>query len=212
MAMIDYGAIVKINGVIKNRNQFFMDMLEATGWVDMPRIRYEDCDCVEDGCSDCHCCPRAQKKHYADEKLGEWDYITGDCRGNSIWQNKVDKNFFAYAGDEDFTVAVYKTLTVFINKDKSIHAAYWFPFEDHMVKHHTFKVNGKPVRVKIRQICEDCCQLYMRFVYKGDVYEIVYGYGIDSDQKTWNRIKYKYINSIKKVIRFVDNFWKESLH
>ena len=189
-----------------------MDMLEATGWVDMPRIRYEDCDCIdEDGCSSCDAeCPRVQKKHHIDDKLGEWDSITGDCRGNPIWRNSIDHNFFAYAGDEDFTVAVYKVYTVFVNKDKSINIEYWFPFDDHMVKHHTFQVNNKTVRVKIKQICEGGCQLYMRFVYNGDVYEIVYGYGIDSNQKTWNRIKHKYISN-KKVIRFVDKFWKESL-
>ena len=209
MAMIDYGAILKVNGVIKNRNEFFMDMLEATGWVDVPRIRYEDCDCIEDGCSNCTECPRAQKKHYSDEKLGEWDSITGDCRGNPIWRNSVDKNFFAYAGDENFTVAVYKTQTVFVNKDKSINTVYWFPF-NHMVKHHTFKVNGKSVRIHIKRIANSE-QLYMRFIYKNDVYEIVYGYGIDSNQKTWNRVKYKYISN-KKVIRFVDKFLEEGLH
>lgn len=210
MAMIDYGAILKVNGVIKNRNQFFMDMFKAVGWVDMQRIRYEDCDCVEDGCSVCYCCPHAQKKHYTDEKLGEWDIIIGDCHGNPIWQNKVDRNFFVYAGDEDFTVAVYKAQTVFVNKDKSIRKEYWFPFNDHMVKHHTFTVNGKPVHVKIKRIAGNE-QLYMRFIYKGDLYEIVYGYGIDSNQKTWSRIKHEYIGN-KKVIRFVDKFWEEDLH
>ena len=211
MAMIDYGAILKINGIIKNRNQFFMNMLDATGWVDMPRIRYEDCDHIgEDGCSECdEECPRVQKKHYSDDELGEWDFITGDCRGNPIWRGSIDHNYFAYAGDEDFTAAVYKAHTVFVNKDKSINTEYWFPFDDHMVKHHTFQVNGKPVYVRIKRIAEGE-QLYMRFIYKGDLYEIVYGYGIDSNQKTWNRIKYKYISN-KKAIKFVDKFWEESL-
>ena len=209
MAMIDYGAILKVNGVIKNRNEFFMDMLKAVGWVDMPRIRYEDCDCVDDGCSNCCDCPRAQKKHFSDEKLGEWDSITGDCRGNSIWQNKVDKNFFAYAGDEDFTVAVYKMQTVFVNKD-GLREIYW---SDHwwnkMVGYYKVPIKNNTVHIKIKRIAEGE-QLYMRFVYKGNLYEIVYGYGIDSNQKTWNRIKHKYISN-KKVIRFVDKFWEENL-
>lgn len=210
MAMVDYGAILKVNGVIKNRNEFFMDMLKAVGWVDMPRIRYEDCDCIEDGCSNCgDDCPRAQRKHHSDAELGEWDSITGDCRGNPIWTNSVDHNFFAYAGDEDFTVAVYKSFVIFINKDKSINTEYWFPYDDHMVKHHTFKVKENYVHVKIKRIAGNE-QLYMRFVYKGDVYELIYGYGIDSNQKTWDRIKHEYIGN-KKAIRFVDKFWEESL-
>ena len=62
MAMIDYGAILKIDGKIQNRDEFFMDMQDAVGWVDYPRIRYEDCDCIDnDGYSNCGDCPRQVK-------------------------------------------------------------------------------------------------------------------------------------------------------
>ena len=44
MAMIDYGAVVIKNGKVINKNMFFMNMLEAVGWVDKRRIRHEDCD------------------------------------------------------------------------------------------------------------------------------------------------------------------------
>lgn len=41
MAMIDYGAVVIKNGKVINKNMFFMNMLEAVGWVDKRRIRHE---------------------------------------------------------------------------------------------------------------------------------------------------------------------------
>ena len=48
MAMIDYGAVVIKNGKVINKNMFFMNMLEAVGWVDKRRIRHEDCDVFTD--------------------------------------------------------------------------------------------------------------------------------------------------------------------
>ena len=212
MAMIDYGAILKVNGIIKNRNQFFMDMLEATGWVDNPRKRHEDCDRIDKhGYSECDGCPRATRKHYSTEELGEWDMIVGDCHGQEIrYDNSVDGNFFAYAGDEDFTVAVYKMRAVVINRNGLQCDEWGSSWNRQMVCHHVINTKTGPVHIKIKRIAEGE-QLYMRFIYKGDVYELVYGYGIDSNQKTWNRIKHKYISN-KNVIRFVDNFWKESLH
>ena len=48
----------------------------------------------------------------------------------------------------------------------------------------------------------------MTFRYKEKLYEIVYGYGIDSNRKVWDEVKYRYIHN-KKVIKFVDKFWEE---
>lgn len=204
MAMIDYGAILKVNGVIKNRDQFFMDMLEAVGWVDKPRKRYDDCDCMDErGCSNCCDCPRHQGQHYSHPELGEWDVFDKDCRGNPISQfDKLDGNFFAFAGDEDFTVAVYKTHAVITRKGEEEPYCLWW---DYRKFSETLTKYG--VKVKIKAVNESRCVLYMRFVYKGDIYEIVYGYGVDSDQSVWNRAKGKYLD--KKAIRFIDNFWIE---
>jgi hypothetical protein len=47
----------------------------------------------------------------------------------------------------------------------------------------------------------------MRFRYKGNLYELVYGYGIDSNKEVWDKIKKRYAD--KKSIRFVDEFWNE---
>lgn len=218
MAMTDYGALVKINGKIVNENQFFMNMERAVGWIDYPRIRYEDCDCFDDkGYSDCGECPRRQTRHHSDPELGEWDSTIGDCRGNKIWiDNKLDRNYFAYAGDEDLTVAVYKSVAIFANKDATLRMVLWCLYLENssdtvenaykkMVKYLTIQVRDEAVHIKIKRIAESHSQYYMRFVYKGNVYELVYGHGIDSNKETWDRVKYKYCD--KKTVRFVDKFW-----
>jgi hypothetical protein len=216
--MIDYGALVKINGRIVNKGQFFMDMQEAVGWVDYPRIRYEDCDCLEDDCSNCGECPRAQKKHMSDPELGEWDHITGDCRGNALCiSNKIDRNYFAYVGDEDFTVAVYKNWAVFTGKAIPKRFSLWEVVLDdtedwtinarRMVKKFCVQVGDETVSIKARKITQHGCRIYMKFRYKGNLYELVYGCGIDSAKEVWDKTKKYYAD--KKSIRFVDNFWEE---
>ena len=219
MAMADYGAILKINGKIVNKNEDFMDMQKAVGWVDYPRIRYEDCDYFdEDGCSCCGDCPRAQRKHMSHPELGEWDHVTGDCRGNPIRiDGKIDHNCFAYAGDEDFTVATYKTGFVMTNKKASFKLycydlilgddEKWEPHVSKMARNITVQIGGTPVSIKVKRIGESHV-FYMRFWYKNNLYQMIYGYGIDSEKEVWDEVKTRYAN--KKVIRFVDNFWKEN--
>lgn len=218
MAMIDYGAVVKINGKIVNENQFFMNMQKAVGWVDHPRVRYENCDYLDDeGCSNCGECPRRQTKHMSDPELGEWDATTGDCRGNKICiDNQIDRNYFAYAGDEDFTVAIYKTCAVLINKTKSVcmyiydlilgdGETYWEPYTSRMARNLTVQVGETPVHIRVKRLGQTNA-FYMRFWYKSILYELVYGYGIDSDKEVWDMAKTQYTN--KKTIRFVDRFWE----
>lgn len=219
MAMIDYGALLKINGKIVNRNEFFMDMQTAVGWVDYPRVRYEDCNCLDDEeCSDCGECPRAQKRHMSDPELGEWDHIIGDCKGNKLCiDDKIDRNYFAYAGDEDFTVAVYKNWAVFAGKAIPKKFCLWeVIFNDtenwtinvhRMVKNFSVQVGDETVSVKAKKITEHGRRMYMNFRYKGNFYELVYGYGIDSNQELWDKIKTRYAD--KKTIKFVDKFWEE---
>lgn len=210
MSMIDYGALVKVNGKIVNRNQFFMEMKDAVGWVDIPDIKYEDCDCINEfGQSDCQNCPRRQT--YANGK----DYMA-DCRGltpNQEYGNKINNNYFAYVGDEELTVCVYKTHhIILINKDKENAISDWEidgwkSSALKYVKYYDLDVNGKKVHIKVKRLSWLNRQFYMEFWHNNNFYQIVYGYGIDPNKKVWNKIKYRYCD--KKVIRFVDRFWKE---
>lgn len=203
MAMCDYGVIVIKNGKIINENQFFMDMQESVGWVDSPRIKYDDCDCVEYGRSNCNGCPRAQTEHHSDPELGEWDHTVGDCRGNAIsYRDNIDGNYFAYVGDENFTVCIYKTSATFLlNKEMALHT--YGCVYDGIRCRRSSKIKVGNVVIRIKYISHS--QFLMQFSYKGDNYNIIYGYGIDSCKLTWDNVKVSYMgkklaNKIDKII------------
>lgn len=205
MAMIDYGAILKKNGKIVNRDEFFMDMETAVGWTDYPHVKYEDCDCLdEDGHSDCCNCPRATLFICAfdDDFEGVKDFVS-DCRGVKSDYHHMEGNWFAYAGDTDFVVGFYKQMVITWYKGKKrIHWLKW----DYAKKYSIYiEVGGIKLHFKALSKSKDV--YYGRFYYKGDLYEVVFGYGIDSTQSTWNRIKKTYCD--KKTIKFVDKFWEE---
>ena len=201
MAMIDYGAILKKNGKIVNRDEFFMDMETAVGWTDYPHVKYEDCDCIdEDGHSDCCNCPRANRVYYKDL---EYYSLKCDCRGIEPDSNHMEGNWFVYAGDTELVVGFYKQMVMTWHKgEKKVHWLRW----DYAGKYSIYiKVGG--TKLHFKALSENKDAYYGRFYYKGDLYEVVFGYGIDSTQSTWNRVKKIYCD--KKTIKFVDKFWEE---
>ena len=201
MAMIDYGAILKKNGKIQNRNEFFMDMEAAVGWTDYPHIKYEDCSCIDkDGYSDCQNCPRANREYYEDF---EYYSLKCDCRGVKPDSNHMEGNWFAYAGDTDFVVGFYKQqVMTWYKGEQKIHWLRW----DYNNRYSVYlEVGG--TKMKLKALSSHKQAYYGRFRHKGDLYEVVFGYGIDPDQKTWNRVKKDYCD--KKTIKFVDKFWEE---
>jgi hypothetical protein len=202
MAMIDYGAILKKNGKIVNRNRFFMNMETAVGWTDYPHVKYEDCDCIDgDGYSDCLNCPRANRKYYANEK----DYwLINDCRGIEPNSNHMEGNWFAYAGDTEFVVGFYKQMVMTWYKgEQKIHWLRW----DYAGKY-SINIEVGGTKLHFKALSNSKSVYYGRFRYKGDLYEVVFGYGIDPDQSTWNRVKKTYCD--KKTIKFIDKFWEEN--
>lgn len=160
MAMIDYGAILFINGVQQN-HKMFMDMQEAVGWND----------------------------------------------GNK--PESVNGNFFVYAGDEHLTVAVFRR-TMGVLLDRVTVEGYWMladvlhdrspnRYEDAIRKRATqFDVDG--VHFHLEQI--GTAQLWLKFSYGGNWYNIIYGYGIDPDEKVWSRVKDEYMD--KKTWQKID--------
>ncbi len=213
MAISDYGAIVKINGKIVNKNDFFMDMDKAVGWIDYPTHLYEDCTHVdENDCSDCISCPLLQKKY--NSKLKKEDLF--DCKGKPfIPIVNPDNQYMAYAGDEDFTVGVYKNCFVIKNKNSNFYISGWSlciydePYEAtyyNMVRYIKVNTKNETVNIKIKKLVSNSNQLLMTFKYNGNFYQILYGYGIDSNKRIWDAIKYSHCS--KKVIRIVDRFFE----
>ena len=204
MAMIDYGALLKKNGKIVNRDEFFMDMKKAVGWTDNPYIKYEDCDCIYlDGKSDCWNCPRAHFSTHSYSDGEQWKQLETDCRGNKPPQNPLGGNWFAYAGDTELVVGFYKQMVMTWYKgEQKIHWLRW----DYAGKY-SINIEVGGTKLHFKALSENKDAYYGRFHYKGDLYEVVFGYGIDPTQSTWNRVKKTYCD--KKTIKFVDKFWEE---
>ena len=200
MAMIDYGAVVFKNGEQINHSMF-MDMKEAVGWEDYPKNRYADCDCVDElGYASCESCPKSQKKHHSHPDLGEWDSVSADCRGKPLHiEGKISGNFFAYIGDEALTFCFYKYYMIAVVDKKvalSLHGADTdYKDQGHMSYRGALNGTMFSVRVVDPHVC------HFSMVYNGDVYHVIYGYGIDQDMKIWDRIKTKYLgrSSARKV-------------
>ena len=203
MAMIDYGAILKKNGKIVNRDKFFMDMEAAVGWTDNPHIKYEDCSCIEGGYSNCENCSRAHFVHYSSPGLGEWDSYDSDCHGNKPNRNSIGGNWFAYVGDTNFVVGFYKhQVMTWHNGEQKIHWLRW----DYGNRYSIYiEVGG--AKLHFKALSNSKSVYYGHFHYNGDYYEVVFGYGIDPNQRIWNRVKKTYCD--KKTIKFVDRFWEE---
>ena len=201
MSMIDYGAILKKNGKIVNRGEFFMDMKKAVGWTDNPPVRYADCDCL-DGLGNSMCC--ACSRMVFEKRDDGYIHPIADCHGNEPFPtDKIGDNWFAYAGDTELVVGFYKQMVMtWYNGEKKVHWLRWDYADKYSIN---IEVGG--TKLHFKALSENKSVYYGRFYYKGDLYEVVFGYGIDSTQSTWNRVKKDYCD--KKTIKFVDKFWEE---
>lgn len=213
MAMIDYGAVVIKNGKVINKNIFFMNMLEAVGWTDKRRIRHEDCDVFTDpdpmiAESNCEFCNRAKFKTVTSKVDGECRVPIEDCHGEPLPDKTryIDHNYFAYVGDHHFTAAFYKFEAVLLI-DKAEKRYIW-GMDDATTRNRKskwFECGG--VNIHLKEITER--SHLMSFQYKGDFYNIIYGYGIDSNPEIWHKIKNRYLG--KKGARKVDNLYRKLL-
>lgn len=175
MAMIDYGSVVKKNGAIIQK-EIFMDMKEAVGFT-IKNIQYS--------------------------------YIRNDYDKdyNIIRKRKytdivdVDGNYFSYIGDKDLLVCVYKGTLMFISNNEVVKVQrdlwldYNLPYE---LQKLDFTVNG--VEFNIKRLAKDRNRYKLRFSYKGNLYEVLYGYGVDVDKDVWYDVS-------KKERRYIDNWF-----
>lgn len=213
MAMIDYGAVVIKNGKVVNKNMFFMNMLEAVGWVDQRRIRHKDCNVFTDpdpllAQSNCEHCNRAKFRIIPDPVEGDEKIPVADCHGEPLPDKipHIDNNYFAYAGDQHFTVAFYKYTSIILVD--GVEKKYMWCLDDVTTRNRKskrFECGG--VNIHMKEISDDV--YHMNFQYKGDLYNIVYGCGIDSSPRVWHKVKYRYLG--KRVARKVDNLYRRLL-
>ena len=114
----------------------------------------------------------------------------------------VKDNYFIYLGDKDFYIAIYKgMLKVF--KDENKHIKTIWDIDNYASNvcetKHRYKVTIEDVEFDIKRI-RDNNRYYLRFTYKGDLYEAMYGYGVDCDIEYWYDMS---PNLKRRVERFI---------
>lgn len=169
MAVMDYGAILKINGKLININQsLFMDMKETVGFTIDP-IPYQ---------------------HEYNGTVYSDVYV-------------IDGNYFIYFGDENILFCVYKTLLRAVVNSNEVYDFYFDYNEKKVVKY--FEINGSTI--KIKKICDQYNKIHASVQYNGNRYEVIYGYGIDNNVKTFRDIsRKKRYGYNTRITRYVDNF------
>ena len=215
MAVIDYGAVVFMDGKQVN-HELFQDMLEAVGWIDEPRRRYDDCWLVDEiGRSMCAECVKRMTKHFSDPELGEWDATVADCRGRKITaSNCIDGNYYAYIGDRDLTFCFGRRSVAVSQNGKIVStfgdSCYWeYDTTGRMSIRETIRESHTVIHLK--RFTEDVW-LFSTY-YKGHRYEVIFGLGIDPDPLTWAQAKGAYYNKrdMRKLERFFVRHWMKDM-
>lgn len=108
--------------------------------------------------------------------------VSKDNRGKDI-----EGNYFIYLGDKDLYIAVYKGLfNVYINKNEFIETILDidnYKTNDYYTKYR-YKTNINGIEFDIKRLYDNH-RYYLRFTYKGDLYEVLYGYGVDCNIDYW---------------------------
>lgn len=163
MAMRDYGSVVKKNGIII-QNEWFMDMKESLGFS-IEKIPYSYIENI-----------------YNDD----YSKVIGTKVVDS--ELTINDNYFSYMGDEELLICVYKGyLTIISNGEfiqiEELEASSFIPFQ---FKKKYFTVNG--INFRITRLYDNN-RYKLRFWYKGDLYECLYGYGVNISLNYWYDVK-----------------------
>lgn len=114
----------------------------------------------------------------------------------------IDGNHFLYLGDKDFYVAIYGCTISVYNKNKKIDCIYGVEDYDYTYRKFRLKKTIDGITLDIKRI-DNKNRFYCRFLYKGDVYEFIYGYGVDIDIKSWYELNNKCLNKFNKFYKDV---------
>lgn len=107
-----------------------------------------------------------------------------EYNGN-IEKQRVEGNYTSYMGDEELLVCVYKCRATFIVGNKIVKNIYNLNEGLHYgedLMSIKFDINGVSFHIK-RLFGQNRYQ--MKFRYKGDSYDCIFGYGVDLNIKLW---------------------------
>lgn len=97
--------------------------------------------------------------------------------------NLIKGECFIFLGDEDFYIGIYKThISIYKNKNEFIDEILDLDYYVATSKETKFRYKKviDNVELDVRRFNSDSTYI-LRFWYKGDLYEAMYGYGVDLD-------------------------------
>jgi hypothetical protein len=220
MAMIDYGAILRVDGKIVNLDQMFMDCAD-TGYICQQAYDEKHRQTI-------NIQPIGIQHNYfvyaGDENFllafyKEWFYV--------IHQNKII-GFYWHRQFVAESLMFNGLPTVYVEHiDKKLHfpkylyePAYdsddvdrWeYYYGERMAKRIVRKCVAKRRRnLKNKSLMEYGRKLLATWEYNGHKYECIFGYGVDSSQELWFKYDFqKYYDYTEAEFSFIDKWFKEN--
>ena len=192
MAMCDYGALVKKNGILLPHTDFFNNYSTLNGG-ELAEV-YSEKEDEELGTYRC-----LEKSEYVgDESVREFPKSPYDYDYNS--KRSVIHNYMAVVGDVKFLVATYKTGLCVFDSEKYL--------DDYCLEDCKFAYTVKTdyADIKIKKLGTDFVGI-ASFRYNNDNYEILFGYGVDNPNFLLSKkaVGYMSAKTLRKVRRWVKN-------
>lgn len=116
----------------------------------------------------------------------------------NVFEETIKGNYFSYIGDKDLLICVYKCGLTIVSNNKVlrfINGLEKDPYLNYKTMVYKFEVNG--VKFYLKRLNEQSNRYKLRFEYKNNLYEVLYGYGVDVDKNKWYDVTKKerrYIN------------------
>lgn len=189
MAMIDYGALVKKNGILLPYTSFFNNYSTLYGGdlVEEYSERNDD----EFGTIRC-----LEKSEYVgDESIREFTF---NDKNSPYRFRSVINNYMAVVGDDKFLVAAYKTGVMIFDAKQDLGG---YSLEDCKF---AYILKNDYANIKIKKIGNDFVGI-ASFRYNNDNYEILFGYGVDNSKFLFSKRACDYMSAktLRKVRRWV---------
>jgi hypothetical protein len=199
MAMIDYGALLKINGNFINKNKgMFMDMQEAVGFV-LEVARYNENDFIDindnfyvyAGSKDLLLC--FYKTYFYVIRNGEIIKKHSGSTFNSETLFADDVHIKVKHLDNEWLVDKAET-----NQDykEEMSKEKWLRY----VKRIGEMNRKRPIKYKTNRYIAS-------WKHNGNKYEVIFGYGIDPNEEVWNDIKFKSYGFTDKERTIIDEWF-----
>ena len=194
MAFIDYGALLKVNGKFINKNDDLFMETSDTGYM----------------CEDASYFDESENKEEIIHINGDFYAYAGDEKfflcfyksyfyviSNNKIMHTVSWNPFL---SETFYLEGYPAIKV-ERLSRIPHYLFTDPIDEYDKRYFLRRYGKKQGQKRIYRICKRIRRMKYRtkclsgrwiasWDYKDKHYEVIYGYGIDPYEKTWNRIKH----------------------